>query len=153
MEVLADQTPKAVIFIGLQASGKTTFYRQMLWEYVHINLDTLHTRNKERLLLEECLRRGDSFVVDNTNPSKEDRARYIGAARAYNYRIEGYFFRSVLADCIERNRARTGKACVPDKAIACTSGRLELPSPQEGFDRLYFVRMEQGKFIVEPWKA
>lgn len=47
----------AIILIGLQASGKSTCYHRM-WkdDYVHINLDTLHTRNKERLLLEECLR-------------------------------------------------------------------------------------------------
>lgn len=47
-------SPKeAVLLIGLQASGKSTFYRQMLSrDHVHINLDTLHTRNKERLLLE-----------------------------------------------------------------------------------------------------
>ena len=41
---------KAIIFIGLQASGKSTFYRQRLAkDYVHINLDTLHTRNKEKI--------------------------------------------------------------------------------------------------------
>jgi predicted kinase len=46
---------KAVIFTGLQASGKTTFFKQYFEnEYVHVNLDTLKTRNKERLLLEEC---------------------------------------------------------------------------------------------------
>ena len=47
---------------------------------------------------------------------------------------------------------RQGKACVPDKAIAATSNRLQLPSYQEGFDHLYFVRMEQGEFVVEEWK-
>jgi len=79
--------------------------------------------------------------------------KYISAAKAHGYEIEGYYFQSVLTDCIERNQVRTGKACVPDKAIASTSRRLELPSMQEGFDRLYYVRMERGQFIVEPWKA
>ena len=37
----------AIILIGLQASGKSTCYQRM-WkdDYVHINLDTLHTRKK-----------------------------------------------------------------------------------------------------------
>ena len=47
--------PLAVIFIGIQASGKSSFYREyMEGTFVHINLDTLHTRNKENLLFEEC---------------------------------------------------------------------------------------------------
>ncbi|MCI8693937.1 MAG: ATP-binding protein [Lachnospiraceae bacterium] len=144
---------RAIIFIGLQASGKTTFYHQKLaGDYVHINLDTLHTRNKERLLLEDCLRKGHSFVVDNTNPTAAEREKYIRIAKEYGYETEGYFFRSVMADCVERNRKRSGKACVPDKAIACTSNRLEMPSLREGFDRLYFVRIEQGEFVTEEWR-
>lgn len=43
----------AVIFVGIQARGKTTFFKENFeGEYVHVNLDTLKTRNKERLLLE-----------------------------------------------------------------------------------------------------
>lgn len=144
---------KAIIFMGIQASGKSTFYhRTLAGEYVHINLDTLHTRNRERLLLEECFREGRSFVVDNTNPAVADREKYISAAKKCGYEIEGYFFQSVIVDCMARNRLRDGKACVPDKAVACTSNRLEMPSYQEGFDRLYFVRIEQGEFVVEQWR-
>ena len=144
---------KAIIFTGIQASGKSTFYhRRWAKEYVHINLDTLHTRNKENLLLEDCLRKGYSFVVDNTNPTAADREKYILRAKQYGYEIEGYFFQSVIADCVERNHERTGKACVPDKAIVCTSNKLEMPSYREGFDRLYFVRIEQGEFVVEKWR-
>ncbi len=144
---------EAVLLIGLQASGKSTFYRQMLAEYyVHINLDTLHTRNKERLLLEHCLQNGYSFAVDNTNPSIAERKKYIVPAKEYGYEIKGYFFQSVIADCVERNRTRQGKARVPDKAIVYTSNRLELPSYREGFDYLYYVWLEQGRFLIEEWK-
>lgn len=45
---------KCILFTGLQASGKTTFYQQQFPDLVHVNLDTLHTRNKERLLIDEC---------------------------------------------------------------------------------------------------
>ena len=91
-------------------------------------------------------------MVDNTNPAVADREKYILMAKEYGYKTEGYFFRSVIADCVERNRKRTGKACVPEKAIVYTSNRLELPSYREGFDRLYFVRIEQNEFIVEEWR-
>lgn len=152
INMLNDEVLQAIIFTGLQASGKSTFYHRKLSCYVHINLDTLHTRHKERLLLEECFQNRRSFVVDNTNPTIKDRAEYITMAKAHGYMITGYFFQSKLGDCIARNLNRTGKAQVPAKAIAGTSNRLELPKMQEGFDLLYFVRIDQGDFVVEPWK-
>lgn len=48
--------------------------REHFQEYIHINLDSLHTRNEERLRLEECIRDHLSFVVDNTNPTVDDRS-------------------------------------------------------------------------------
>lgn len=149
---LEAEAPKAVIFTGIQASGKSTFFKQHFPpDFVHINLDTLHTRNKEAALLEECLQKRVSFVVDNTNPTAEDRNRYIKAAREHGYRIEGYFFQSIVRDCVERNSQRPGKACIPSRAIACTSNRLELPSYGEGFDALYFVRIQDDAFVVDVW--
>lgn len=149
---LSKYTPKAIIFIGIQASGKSTFYQQYYSPgFVHINLDTLHTRAKEAKLLEECICSRLSFVIDNTNPTIEDRKKYIQAAKRNGYEIEGYFFQSVVQDCIKRNSYRTGKACVPNTAIACTSNRLELPSYEEGFHRLYFVHIQENTFVIEPW--
>ncbi len=104
----------AIIFIGIQASGKSTFYHERFEDYVHINLDTLHTRNKEKLLLQECVENGYSFVVDNTNPTKADREKYIQIARDHGYRIHGYYFQSSVSDCIARNQKREGKARIPD---------------------------------------
>ena len=147
-----EESPKAIIFTGIQASGKSTFFKQYCRSgFVHINLDTLHTRNKEAAILEQCLQNRASFVVDNTNPTADDRQRYIKAAREHGYRIEGYFFQSIVRDCVERNSHRSGKACIPEKAIACTSNRLELPSYEEGFDALYFVRIQDGAFAVDRW--
>lgn len=144
--------PKAIIFIGIQASGKSSFYKEFFKDsFIHINLDTLHTRNKENLLLKNCFEQNQSFVVDNTNPTIENRAVYIQAAKEHNYFIEGYFFQSILSDCIKRNEMRVGKACIPNKAIAATSNRLELPSYQEGFDKLYFVSIQSEQFMITPW--
>ena len=59
----------AVIFIGIPASGKSSFYARHFKEtHIHINLDTLRTRDKESVLLSECLRKGKSFVVDRHGP-------------------------------------------------------------------------------------
>ena len=83
---------KCILFTGLQASGKTTFYGRYFQDLVHVNLDTLHTRNKERLLIEACFASGRSFVVENTNPTREARAGYIDSAKGHGYRVIGYYF-------------------------------------------------------------
>ena len=141
-----------ILFTGLQASGKSTFYQQRFPDCVHVNLDTLHTRNKERLLLKECFDAGHSFVVDNTNPTRKDRARYIDAAKERGYRVIGYYFQSSISACKERNSRREGKARVPDAALAAVYCQLELPVWEEGYDELYYVRIDQDSFVIEPWK-
>lgn len=141
----------AIIFIGIQASGKSTFYHERFEDYVHINLDTLHTRNKENILLQECVESGRSFVVDNTNPTREDREKYIRVAKDNGYCIHGYYFQSSVSDCIARNQKREGKARIPDHVMAGTHRKLELPEYREGFDELFYLRMEGGRFIVDEW--
>ena len=147
---LPDEGKSAVIFIGIPASGKSTFYSRFFREtHVHINLDTIHTRNKEKTLLDECVSLGRSFVVDNTNPTAFDRERYISAIKGKSYRIYGYFFRGNITDCIKRNSYRTGKARVPDRAITAISSKMQPPKYSEGFDKIYFVDQVDGDFSVD----
>ena len=47
---------EAVIFIGIHASGKSTFYQQRSFQsHNRINLDLLRTRHRERLLGAACI--------------------------------------------------------------------------------------------------
>ncbi len=142
----------AYIMIGIQGSGKSEFCRRYLSEVTRVNLDTLKTRNNEKRLIGECLEKGCDYVVDNTNPTREDRARYIGPAKSAGYRIIGYFMQSRLQDCISRNNHRNSKEVIPAKAIAMTSNRLQLPSRSEGFDELYFVANDGAVMTVDEWR-
>src|SRR4029077_2067989 len=73
---------EAIIFVGVQGSGKTTFYRERFFDtHLRISLDMLRTRHREQLLVAACLAAKQPFVIDNTNPLPADRARYIGLAR------------------------------------------------------------------------
>ena len=118
-----------IIIIGIQGSGKSTFYHKYLSDsYVRVNLDTLKTRHQENLLISECIRNGKSFAVDNTNPTRADRQRYIPLAQYAGYKIVGYFMESKLQACIERNNRRTGAEKLPAAAIAATSNKLQMPS-------------------------
>lgn len=142
-----------IIFCGIQASGKTTFYHNFLKEtYEHVSLDVLNTRNKERLAIERYIQQGKNIVIDNTNPTREDRQKYIATAKAHNYQVVGYYFESSIGKCIERNEKRMGKAKVPKCAVISTSKKLEIPALSEGFDKLYYVHMEGSKMKVEDWR-
>lgn len=142
-----------VIMMGIQESGKSTFYHNFLAKkFVRVNLDTLKTRNQEKLLIEDCIKQGKSFAIDNTNPTKADRGRYIPSAKASGYKVIGYFMESKLKDCIERNNLRQGKEKIPSIAIAATSNKLQLPSFDEGFDELYFVKNDGKTMTVSEWR-
>lgn len=142
-----------ILFIGIQASGKTTFYNKVHAPhgYVHINLDNLRTRHKEQVAINRCYEFGASFVVDYTNPQKADRARYIFDAKQHEYEVIGIYFRSILKDCIARNEARADE--VPRLAIPNTQNKLEMPDYAEGFDKLYFVQIEDDGFTITDWKG
>jgi predicted kinase len=144
---------EAVIFIGVQATGKSSFYRHRFFRtHVRISLDLLKTRYRERLILDACLKTGQPFVIDNTNPRKEDRAEYLALARAAGFRTVGYYFQSRLEDALSRNSSRAEYERIPDKGLRGTYGKLALPSKEEGFGELYYVRLvEPGSFLVEDW--
>ena len=144
---------EAVIFTGIQATGKSSFYLEQFYAtHIRLNLDMLKTRHREKVLLEACLTAKQSFVVDNTNPLKLDRKKYIDQIRQHGFEITGYYFQSNLEACLARNRERTGKSRVPDAAVLATYKKMELPEYSEGYDRLYYVSLENGRFAVAEYR-
>jgi predicted kinase len=144
---------EAVLFCGIQASGKTTFYRERFFDtHVRISLDLLRTRRRERLLLAACIEAKQPFVVDNTNPTVAERARYVAPALAGGFRVTGYFFDADPRAAYERNRQRPGRAAVPAAGLFGTRKRLQLPSLAEGFERVDRVELvAPAGFRVLPW--
>ena len=140
-----------VILMGLQGSGKSTFFAREFADkgFEHINLDILKTRRKEAEVLQDCIDNNKDCVIDNTNPTKADRARYIVPGKHSDFRIVGYFLQSKLGDCLERNDKRERR--VPKKGILGTYNKMEMPSLQEGFDELNFVCIENGEFKISKW--
>lgn len=147
-----DNGKLAVLMIGIQGSGKSRFCRQFFSEMVRISLDELHTRNKERLLFEQCIHEEKDIVIDNTNPTVEDRNRYIPELKQAGYKVIAVFMQSVLKDCIKRNEEREGKERVPNTAIAATSNKLEIPDRSEGFDEMFYVSIKDDGFCIEEWR-
>ncbi len=145
---------EAVILIGIQGCGKSSFLRERFFDtHVRINLDMLRTHHREELLLRACLEGKQPFVIDRTNVTRRGRARFIAAARAFGFRVVGYFFDAPVEECLRRNAARPAKQVVPPAAVHATLARLERPTLDEGFDALFRVRIApDGAFIVDEWE-
>ena len=146
--------PECVIFVGLPASGKTTFYQQRFAAtHRHISKDNWpnapNKDTRQARLLRDAFKEDASVVVDNTSPARADRAAVIDIARQHGVRIVGYYFTASTREAVGRNRGREGKQRVPDVAIFTTAKRMVPPSREEGFDELYRVAIgENGAFEV-----
>jgi len=144
---------EGVIFIGLQASGKSTFYIEYFFNsHLRISLDMLNTRRKENEFLKTALELQQRMVIDNTNPMVEDRKKYISQFKQRKYKTIGYYFKSELHPCLERNRLRHGKQRIPDVGLYSTLKKMEQPTFSEGFDELYYVEIKDNKFIINKYK-
>ena len=132
---------EAIVLCGVQGSGKTTLYRdRFAATHEHVSLDVLGSRAREAALIAECLEAGRPFVVDNTNPTVADRARYVDAARAAGFKVIGYL---VQGDGRSEH--------VGPGTAAATARRFVRPAPEEGFDELWYATSGlDGGWRLEP---
>jgi predicted kinase len=149
---------EVVVLMGLQGAGKSTF-RAQRFEGTHVLVSKDQFRNNRRperrqqQLITEALAAGRAVVVDNTNPSRADRATIIALARSFDARVIGYFFASPLEECLARNAARAAPRRVPDVGLLATARKLERPSASEGFDELWTVQtLRDQQFDVTPYE-
>ncbi|GAA4442364.1 AAA family ATPase [Bremerella cremea] len=143
---------EAIIFVGIPASGKSSFYAQRFAStHVRISRDLLKTKYREQRFIKTCLETNQSMVIDNTSPTRLERQRLITLIQssAMPCRVVGYYFQSRIADCLRRNQRRPD--AVPEVAIIAKAKQLELPSLSEGFEKLVYVRLTETGFEVERW--
>ena len=145
---------ECVVFVGLPASGKSTFFAQRFAAtHRHISKDLWPSSSdkaaRQARELRAALSAGLPVVVDNTNPTLADRAAIMTIAREHGVRIVAYYFTASTREAIGRNRGREGRARVPDVAIFATAKRMVPPTREEGFDEIHAVRIgEEGRFEV-----
>lgn len=131
---------EVVLLIGLQACGKTTYYRSALaGTHALVSKDAMprSARRKEARLVRElaaALEAGHDVCVDNTQPSAAERAGVIAVARAADARVVGHWWRPDLPLSLERNARRAEP--VPLVGLYAASARWEEPRLTEGFDAL-----------------
>ncbi|MGV4983208.1 AAA family ATPase [Streptomyces sp. NPDC001709] len=143
------------VLVGLQASGKSTFYEQCLSDrYALVSKDLFPrgARNKQQRqmrLVAEHLAAGRPVTVDNTNPSPQEWSPLVAVAHAHGATVTAYWFPPDAAGSLRRNAIREGRERVPDVGVLATMKRLREPSTADGFDEVREVRFDgRGGFEV-----
>ena len=111
-------------------------------------MDLLRTRAREAAFLSTCLDTQQRFVVDNTNPTVAERARYVGPARAAGFKVVGYLVDVPFAVAQARNAAR--ERVVPMVGLGDVARRLVTPTPEEGFDEVWHATAGADGWRIEP---
>ena len=149
---------ECIILIGLPASGKSSFYRERFSAtHDHVSKDLIRNARapewRQQQLIAASFDAGRSVVVDNTNPTRAERAQIITLAQARSIPVTAYYFDTAAGDALRRNRARHGKERVPEVAIFTVRKRLEPPVKSEGFEQIYLVRLDEHAhtFDVSPY--
>lgn len=146
-------TLELVVFTGLQAAGKTSFYRERFADaHRHVSKDAWpNARSRERrqrTAIAEHLRAQRSVVVDNTNPTLVERAPLIEMGRAHGATVVSYGFVVSVGEALRRNAERVGRARISDVGIFAVAKRLAAPAMEEGFDAMFEVRLTEAGFVV-----
>ncbi|PPQ66882.1 hypothetical protein CVT26_009822 [Gymnopilus dilepis] len=130
---------ETVLFVGYPCLGKSTFFRRYFEPegYVHINQDTLKTREKCVKALRENLEAGKSCVIDNTNRNVATRKPYIDLCKAHNVPIRCFLFTGSAELAWHNNLYRAFN--MPPSAAAKEPTRALLPylaftSFREGYE-------------------
>lgn len=144
-----EYTKTIFILIGIQASGKTAFCKEYFSDFDIVSLDIIKTRKKEDNAINEIINSSKNFVIDNTNPTIEERKKYIDIAQQNGYKTVGIYFRSSVDECLKRNSERKNNISL--KGILSTAKKLEQPSYAENFNELYYVKIEDDKFVISKW--
>ncbi|XP_063932692.1 uncharacterized protein F21D5.5-like [Zophobas morio] len=133
---------EVVIMVGGPGSGKSYFCKNNLISkgYVHVSRDKLGTWQKCAKLLEDCIQRKQSVVIDNTNPDKESRQRYIDVAKRHGILCRCFVMTTTHRHAKHNNRFRemTDKSHVAVGDLVLNSYKKGYQEPEltEGFSEI-----------------
>ncbi|CAG8789671.1 2778_t:CDS:10, partial [Dentiscutata erythropus] len=135
-----------VILVGYPASGKTTFARKWLakYGYMHVNLDTMKSKQKCIQSCEFAFKHNKSVVIDSTNPSIQSRKLYIDIAKKHKVPVRCFWFKASEALARHNNMYRhvnsdIGTQPIPDIAYNVYKSKFSEPKLEEGFQEIKHI--------------
>ncbi|KAI0075790.1 PNK3P-domain-containing protein [Panus rudis PR-1116 ss-1] len=124
-------SPEIVIFVGYPSMGKTSFFRKWFQPlgYIHVNQDTLRSRDRCIKAVKDAIQAGKSCVVDNTNRNKATRAHYIDLAKQMKVPIRCLVFEGSIELAWHNNLYRAFNTLV-DTSQLCATTEYRSPKPK-----------------------
>lgn len=142
-----------VLFVGSPGSGKSTFYRQFMASYKHVNNDTLKTKEKCMKVTREALKMKQSVVVDNQNHKADVRQRYISIAKELGVPVRVFLFDIPKDVCMHNNNQRKvnphqqhSSKAVSKVIIHTYFKQLERPKESEGIAEVVEINFQPNCF-------
>jgi predicted kinase len=118
---------KIIVLMGLPASGKSSFARELIKTYPsfrRVNKDTVReminfsewthkgealVQNIRDAIIHEIITSGYDVVIDDTNLQQVHIDKFNDIAELYDAKIEFIYFDVPLEECIRRDNLRVGK--------------------------------------------
>ncbi|WP_291567090.1 MULTISPECIES: AAA family ATPase [unclassified Clostridium] len=147
--------PKLIMMIGLPASGKSTYAKEISKKEnaVIISSDSMReelyenvndTEHNTELFIEihkrikEHLKNDISVVYDATNINYKMRKAFLIELNKINCYKECYFMATPYERCLEQNNIRDRK--VPEHVIKRMYKNIFIPQYYEGFDKIHIIK-------------
>jgi DNA 3'-phosphatase len=153
---LRSSTRHLVVMVGSPASGKS-YYSQELEKkgFLRINKDTMKTDKVIENAFNNGIKDGRNIVIDNTNPTKEARAKWITAAKKASYHITIVWmnFPISVVEYLDNYRVAKYKNQdyhVPIVAMRVYYKKLEVPTQQE-CDTLLEIKTINADDMLSVW--
>ena len=146
-----DDSPKAVIMVGLPGAGKSSYITEHLANYTLVSRDaqiehlagdmdyntafnTVDQKEVDNLYEQAfsvAIQKKQDLVVDKTNLTHNSRMKSINRLRDNGYSIKINVLMPTLLEVGRRNKQRTGKVIPPD-VMRRMMTTFEMPFPTEG---------------------
>lgn len=142
---LDDNKPEVIVMVGMPGSGKSFFANDVLAakQYEIVNRDTLGTWQKCVDRVNDYLKAGKKVVVDNTNGTKVERARYAGAAKTQKVPCRCFVMSTshqhVLHNIAFRQLTDTKHSKINEMIINTYRKNYQEPESGEGFTEIVTV--------------
>ncbi|EFX85136.1 hypothetical protein DAPPUDRAFT_46356 [Daphnia pulex] len=148
---LFQKKQEVILLVGFPGSGKSHFAEQHALQssYDVINRDSLGTWQKCAAAVEKCLDAGKSVLIDNTNPDKESRSRFVRLASTRGLPCRCFVMNTTMTHALHNNKFRelTDAKHVPVSRMIFNvhKSKYQEPSLDEGFSQIVRVNF-QPKF-------
>jgi len=138
------------LFVGYPCLGKTSFFKRYFQseDYLHINQDTLKSRDKCVRAVKNALESGHSCVIDNTNRDATTRKAYLDLCGSHKVSSRCFVFTGSIELAWHNNLYRAfnlppsvaanepERTLLPYSAFTLFRGAYKEPEMTEGFSEI-----------------